>query len=318
MKQRKTTGVARKTIGFASTAPVTILASPPMAIVSSLRAPKPTLSFEFFPPKNDRGAEELLETVHELSKLDPSFVSVTYGAGGTTRNRTRKVVQRIIRETSVPTVPHLTCIGHSEAEMQEILDQYAEDQVGTILALRGDPPRDQPDYDRSADHFQFASDLVSFIKDHPHPFEIGVAGFPEGHPATQNRLVEMENFKAKIDAGADYICTQLFFDNHDFLDYRDRCSLVGIDLPIVAGIMPLTTLSSMKRMADLAAGSRFPAKLLRALDAAGEDPQSISQAGIDYAIAQCQELIAEQVSGLHLYTLNKSKATLQIAEALTF
>jgi methylenetetrahydrofolate reductase (NADPH) len=289
-----------------------------MAILSSLRAARPTLSFEFFPPKNEKGSQELLETVDELGKLDPAFVSVTYGAGGTTRERTHEVVRKIITDTSVPTIPHLTCIGHSEAEMNEILDQYSADEVGTILALRGDPPRDQPNYDRSQDHFRFASDLVNFIKKHHHPFEIGVAGFPEGHPATQNRLQEMDFFKAKVDEGADYICTQLFFDNHDFFDYRERCSLAGIDLPIVAGIMPISTLSGMERMADLAAGSRFPAKLLRALAAVEDDPAAVRQAGIDYAIEQCQGLIDDGVSGLHLYTLNKSNATREIATALSF
>jgi len=289
-----------------------------MAILSSLRAQRPTLSFEFFPPKNDKGSQELLDTVHELGKLDPAFVSVTYGAGGTTRERTREVVQRIIKDTCVPTVPHLTCIGHTEEEMTEILNGYADDHVETILALRGDPPRDQPNYNRSQDRFRFASDLVEFIENHEHPFEIGVAGFPEGHPSTQNRLAEMDYFKAKVNSGAHYICTQLFFDNHDFFDYRERCLIAGIDIPIVAGIMPITTLSGMKRMADLAAGSRFPAKLLKTLDEAGEQPESIRQAGIDYATAQCQELIDGAVSGLHLYTLNKSSATRQIASALTF
>lgn len=289
-----------------------------MEILSLLRAERPTLSFEFFPPKSEEGADDLLKTVHELGKLNPAFVSVTYGAGGTTRQRTRSVVQRILSETCVPTIPHLTCIGHTEAEMSEIFDQYASDDVRTILALRGDPPHGQPNYDRNQDDFKYAIDLVRFLKSHPHSFEIGVAGFPEGHPATQNRLIEMDHFKAKADAGADYICTQLFFDNHDFFDYRDRCDLAGIHLPIVAGIMPITTLSGMKRMADLAAGSRFPAKLLRALSEAGEDESSIRQAGIDYAIEQCQGLINQGVSGLHLYTLNKSNATQEIANALKF
>jgi len=289
-----------------------------MAILPSLCAERPTLSFEFFPPKTDKGSEELLETVHELGKLEPAFVSVTYGAGGTTRERTRQVVQNIIKNACVATIPHLTCIGHSAEEMTEILDQYSDDKVGTILALRGDPPHGQPNYDRSGDHFQFAGDLVSFIKNHPHPFEIGVAGFPEGHPATQNRLVEMDHFKAKVECGADYICTQLFFDNHDFFDYRERCELHGIGLPVVAGIMPITTMSGMKRMADLAAGSRFPAKLLRVLNNAKNDPAAIRQAGIDYAIEQCQELIDAEVSGLHLYTLNKSSATREIASALSY
>ena len=265
-------------------------------MLTSLRAPDTTLSFEFFPPKDETSSEALFETVHLLNQFHPSYVSVTYGAGGTTRERTRNVVQRIIRETQIPTIPHLTCIGHSREEMTEILDRYAEDSVKTILALRGDPPRDKPDYDRNKDDFKFAADLVRFIKEHPHPFKIGVAGFPEGHPGTQNRLTEMEHFKKKIDEGADYICTQLFFDNHDFLDYRDRCSLAGIDLPIVAGIMPITTRSSMKRMAELAEGSNFPAALLRVLQQAGDDKEKVRQAGIGYAISQCQGLIQEGVS----------------------
>ncbi|MDA7881840.1 methylenetetrahydrofolate reductase [NAD(P)H] [Akkermansiaceae bacterium] len=287
-----------------------------MEILSLLQASRPTLSFEFFPPKDEAGADELLNTVGELKQLNPAFVSVTYGAGGTTRDRTRSVVRRIMNDDAIPTIPHLTCIGHSKEEMTEILDGYAKDKVGTILALRGDPPRDNPNYDRSNDDFKYAADLVRFIKNHPHPFEVGVAGFPEGHPATQNRLKEMDYFKAKIDEGADYICTQLFFDNHDFLDYRERCALEGINLPIVAGIMPITTISGMKRMAELAEGSRFPAALLKALNSAGDEPKAIRETGIDYATSQCQELIREGVSGLHLYTLNKSKATTKIAGAL--
>ncbi|MGC6427179.1 MAG: methylenetetrahydrofolate reductase [NAD(P)H] [Akkermansiaceae bacterium] len=288
-----------------------------MDMLTSLRAPDTTLSFEFFPPKDEDSADALFKTVHELNQFHPSYVSVTYGAGGTTRERTRAVVQRIIREAQIPTIPHLTCIGHTRDEMTEILDRYAEDSVKTILALRGDPPRDQPNYDRSKDEFKFASDLVRFIKEHPHPFNVGVAGFPEGHPATLNRLTEMDYFKEKVDAGADYICTQLFFDNHDFLDYRDRCALVGIKIPVVAGIMPITTHSSMKRMAELAAGSHFPAALLRVLGAAGGERLVVRQAGIDYATRQCRELIDEGVAGLHLYTLNKSGATKEIVKNLS-
>ena len=289
-----------------------------MNVISLLQAERTTLSFEFFPPKDESASDTLLETVHELDRLNPAFVSVTYGAGGTTRERTRAVVQRIMKETCVPTIPHLTCIGHSEEEMMEILDRYAEDGVKTILALRGDPPRNQPDYDRSKDHFKYAGDLVKFIKEHSADFTIGVAGFPEGHPTTQNRLIEMDHFKKKLDAGADYICTQLFFDNHDFSDYRERCELAGIHLPIVAGVMPITTISGMLRMAELAEGSRFPASLLRVLNAAGDDAMLIRQAGIDYAKTQCQGLIDQGTSGIHLYTLNKSRGTIEIAESLSF
>ncbi|MGE9268835.1 MAG: methylenetetrahydrofolate reductase [NAD(P)H] [Verrucomicrobiales bacterium] len=290
-----------------------------MDIIPLLTAEKPTLSFEFFPPKTEQAADELFKVVHELQALDPAFVSVTYGAGGSTRERTHHIVQRILRETGTHAIPHLTCIAHSREEISDILEKYAADGVSTILALRGDPPRDNPNYDRSGDDFKYAADLVSFIKNHPSgPFRIGVAGFPEGHPTTPNRLHEMDHFKAKVDAGADYICTQLFFDNHDFLDYRERCELAGIDLPIVAGIMPITSLGGMKRMAELAAGCRFPAKLIKTLNQAGSDPESLISAGIDYATEQCQGLIDQGVAGLHLYTLNKSTATQRIAQALSF
>ncbi len=290
-----------------------------MDIIPLLRAEKPTLSFEFFPPKTDKASEELFKVVHDLQDLDPSFVSVTYGAGGGTRERTHQVVQRISQETGIHVIPHLTCISHRESDIAQILEKYGTDGVATILALRGDPPRNDPDYDRGKDDFQYASDLLTFIKNHGSgPFRIGVAGFPEGHPMTPNRLQEMDNFKAKADAGADYICTQLFFDNHDYFDYRERCEMAGIDLPIVAGIMPITSLQGMGRMADLAAGCRFPAKLMKTLAKAGDDPQGIISAGIDYATEQCQELIDQGVSGVHLYTLNKSTSTRRIAEALAF
>ena len=296
-----------------------------MHIAELLRRPKPSLSFEFFPPGSEKAAANLFGTIRELEKLNPSFVSVTYGAGGSTRTLTHQLVLRILQETSVPAVPHLTCICHSEEEIEQILNRYAEAGVETLLALRGDLPRDRPSYDRSTDSFQFAADLVSFIRDfnrrgrHPSGgFGIGVAGFPEGHPETQNRMKEMDYLKAKVDAGADYICTQLFFDNHDFLDFRDRCHLAGVRVPIIAGIMPITTASGMIRMAELAAGARFPAKLQRALAGLEDDPEAFAAAGVSYATEQCQELISAEVEGLHFYTLNKSGATKQIAADLGF
>jgi methylenetetrahydrofolate reductase (NADPH) len=294
-----------------------------MQITDLLQQRRPSLSFEFFPPKTEAAAANLFATIRELEALRPSFVSVTYGAGGSTRDLTHKLVLRILQETSLPAIPHLTCVCHQEAEIEAILVRYAEAGVGTILALRGDPPRDRPDYDRSADAFQFAADLVRFIRRFNatgrHPaggFGVGVAGFPEGHPETPNRLAELDHLKAKVEAGADYICTQLFFDNHDFLDFRDRCRLTGIDVPIVAGIMPITSASGMVRMADLAAGARFPAKLLKHLEPFRHDEEAFASAGIDYATEQCRELLAHDVDGLHFYTLNKSDATKRIAHQL--
>ena len=291
-----------------------------MHIQDILKARRPSFSFEFFPPKTDTAWEELYRTIVDLEAYDPSFVSVTYGAGGSTREATHDLVVRIKETTSVPPVPHLTCVGHSEEEIEQILIRYADAGVSNILALRGDPPRDWPDYDWSDTPFRQAADLVRFIRKfnesgrHPDPrgFGIGVAGFPEGHPATPNRLLEMDHLKEKVDAGADYICTQLFFDNHDFLDFRDRCALTGIEVPILAGIMPVTTSKGMNRMADLAAGARFPAALLKALARAGKEPEAVAKVGVHYAAQQCMELLDHNVDGIHFYTLNKSNATREI------
>ncbi len=278
---------------------------------------KPTFSFEFFPPKTSEGAEALFLTIQDLESLKPAFVSVTYGAGGSTRELTHDLVVRIKKETSLDPIPHLTCVCHSEADIASILERYAKAGVSNILALGGDPPKDLTNYVRANDAFQHAADLVRFIRGFKsHTFGVGVAGFPEGHPATPNRLMEMDYLKAKVDAGADYICTQLFFDNHDFLDFRDRCRLTGINVPIIAGIMPITSASGMKRMAELAAGARYPAKLLKAIARCGNDEAAVERVGIHYATEQCANLLDEEVDGIHFYTLNKSKATREIYASL--
>jgi methylenetetrahydrofolate reductase (NADPH) len=289
-----------------------------MHIRDILSGSDPKFSFEYFPPKSVAAAETLFRSVSKLQLCDPAFVSVTYGAGGTTREATLGLVLRLQQETKVNTVPHLTCTGHSEREISELLESYAGAGVSNILALRGDAPKSS--VDTPAGDFAHAADLVAFIRrfseKHGHDFGIGVAGFPEGHPATPNRMLEMDRLKAKIDAGADYICTQLFFDNHDFFDFRDRCELAGIHSPILAGIMPLTSLASMSRMADLAGGSRSPAKLQRALARGNGDELAIRRIGIHYATAQCSNLLDNGVKGIHFYTLNQSSATVEIFRQL--
>ncbi len=282
----------------------------------------PSFSFEFFPPKTPEGAASLLETVLKLQEFNPSFVSVTYGAGGSSRGLTRSVVHDM-QSRGIPTVPHLTCVGHTEAEIEEILHGYISAGARAIMALRGDPPRNCP-YDPTQDAFRHAADLVRFIRSWeerqnlPYRLSIGVAGFPEGHPDSRNRLREMDFLKAKVDEGADYICTQLFFDNHAFFDFRDRCRIMDINVPIIAGIMPVTSISSMNRMAELSAGTNFPARLLKAMLRAGGDKASIERIGINYASNQCSELLDADVDGIHFYTLNKSKATLEIYHNLGF
>lgn len=295
-----------------------------MHITEIFNRVKTTCSFEFFPPRNAEGAEDLYRNIAQLEALKPAFVSVTYGAGGSTRDLTHDLVVRIREETSLDPIPHLTCVCHQEHEIREILRRYADKGVSNILALGGDPPKNMADYDSSKDAFQHAVDLVRFIKqfneqdDHPHSkgFGIGIAGFPEGHPATPNRLLEMDYLKAKVEAGADYICTQLFFDNRDFYDFRDRCELAGVRAPIIAGVMPITSIKSMHRMAELAAGTRIPAKLMRALARAGDDPEAVRRVGVHHATEQCRDLLDNQIKGLHFYTLNKSKVTQKIYDAL--
>ncbi len=282
----------------------------------------PSFSFEFFPPKTQEGAASLLDTVVKLQEFHPSFVSVTYGAGGSSRGLTRSLVHDI-QSRGIPTVPHLTCVGHTEAEIEEILEGYIAAGAQAIMVLRGDPPRNR-EYDPGKNAFPHASDLLRFIRSWenkqrlPQRLTLGVAGFPEGHPDSRNRLREMDFLKAKVDEGADYICTQLFFDNHAFFDFRDRCRLMDINVPIIAGIMPVTSISSMNRMADLSAGTNFPARLLKAMLRAGGDKSSIERIGINYASNQCSELLDAEVDGIHFYTLNRSKATLEIYHNLGF
>jgi methylenetetrahydrofolate reductase (NADPH) len=292
-----------------------------MHIREIFQAHPTTFSFEFFPPKTDEASEELFANIAQLQVLQPSFVSVTYGAGGSTRERTHDLIVRIQQETSLTAVSHLTCVCHSRDELAAILDRYAASGIENILALGGDPPRNLPNYDRARDAFQFADGLVSFIRQHPgasdsRGFGVGVAGFPEGHPTTPNRLKELDYLKRKVDAGADYICTQLFFCNDDFYDFRERCELAGIHVPIVAGIMPITSKSGMTRMAELALGARFPARLLRAVDRCGDDPEAVARVGIHWATEQCRDLLDNNVRGIHFYTLNRSDATRRIYEYL--
>ena len=293
-----------------------------MHIRDLLKKNRPSCSFEFFPPKTEKGAAALFETVAALEPLKPTFVSMTYGAGGSTRDLTHDLVLRLQRETKLVAMPHLTCVCHTEAELRSILERYAEAGVSNILALGGDPPKSLANYDRSRDPLAHAEDLVRLVKEfvgqHPDPrgFGIGVAGFPEGHPQTPNRLQEMDFFKRKIDAGADFIITQLFFDNHDFYDFRERCELAGINVPIIAGIMPVVSAHGMARMAELAGGARFPARLQRAVRRCESDPEAVARVGVHWATEQCLDLIDRGAAGIHFYTLNKSTATLEIYRSL--
>ncbi len=286
-----------------------------MHISEVLQHHNPAISFEFFPPKTERASDELFQSISALMPLKPAYVSVTYGAGGTTRERTHDLVVKLQRETDLTIVSHLTCVGSVREEIHQILAKYQENGISNIMALRGDPPQGATTVEIPKHGFPFASDLVEFIKHQFPAMGVGVAGFPEGHPGTPNRLVEMDNLKRKVDAGADYICTQLFFDNRDFYDFCERCEVAGIKIPIIAGLMPISSRKGMARMSELALGARFPAKLLRWMDRA-ENDAAAEHVGIHWATEQVRDLIDNKVKGIHFYTLNKSKATLKIYESL--
>lgn len=294
-----------------------------MHIRDLFAGPNATFSFEFFPPRSDDAWDKLFNRISEFEALGPNFVSVTYGAGGSTRERTHELVERLHRDTALDPIPHLTCVGHRKAEVEGILERYAAAGVSNILALHGDPPSGAKRAEVEGD-FRYAADLVRMIRRfndadrHPEPrgFGIGVAGFPEGHPGTPNRLTEMDHLRAKVEEGADYVVTQLFFDNQEYYDWRERCRLVGIDVPLIAGIMPITSIKGMKRMADLAAGTKFPARLLRNLYQRQDDPAAVERIGVHWATEQARDLLDHGVDGVHMYTLNRSDATRQIFETL--
>lgn len=287
---------------------------------------KTSFSFEFFPPKTHKGAAALYETIKQLENYNPSFVSVTYHAGNSAKDLTHDLVIRIKDDTSLDPIPHLTCAGQSAEQITRIVERYAQAGVSNILALAGDPPKTTGKEPGEKSQFKRAAELVTFIKSFnesgrhtdPRGFGIGVAGFPEGHPLTPNRLLEMDYLKAKVDAGADYICTQLFFDNRDFYDFCERCEIAGIRIPIIAGLMPVTSLNSLNRMAELAGGARFPAPLLKAIGRCKGDAEAIERVGIQYATQQCHDLLNNNVQGIHFYTLNRSLATREIYANLGF
>ena len=284
-----------------------------MHVQDILERDKTLFSFEFFPPKTESGWKTLVVRLHDFEVLEPSFVSVTYGASGSSRDKTHALVTHLAEETNLDPIPHLTCVSHTIEEINQILQKYALAGVDNILAIRGD----QRDGGFTPSDFAHACDLVECIRAFEDKnFGICVAGFPEGHPDTPNRLLQMDHLKTKVDAGADWICSQLFFDNNAFLDWRERCELKGIEIPLVAGIMPITSISSMKKMAELAGGTNFPAKLLKRLYKFQDDQQSVKRIGIQWASEQCSDLLDHGVRGIHFYTMNKSVATEEIFRSL--
>lgn len=273
--------------------------------IDEILANGPSYSFEFFPPKTDAAADRLTKTITNLEPLNPSFVSVTYGAGGSTRERTHDLVVRLLDETSIPSMAHLTCIGHTRAELTKILEHYADSGVNNVLALRGDPPKDDPDPIRDLPH---ATDLVELIRTIG-GFSVGVAAHPEGHPESQELEQDLA-YQARKLKTADFAVTQFFFTAEDYFRFRDAMSSRGIDTPIIPGIMPVTNPKMVARMAEMS-GAVFPHYLESKLNSA-RTPEDARAIGLNACTRMCQHLIQEEVPGLHFYTLNKSSATQEI------
>jgi methylenetetrahydrofolate reductase (NADPH) len=281
-------------------------------IYDSGRSDRPVISFEFFPTKSPEGERTLLEkTIPALSALKPDYCSVTYGAGGSTREKTLSIVDRIQREQSLTAMAHMTCVNATRDETASVLNQARSLGITNILALRGDPPGGTGVFQKTEGGFEFSYELVRFIKEMG-GFSIGVAGFPEGHMAcSDGKHADWRHLKHKIDQGADFVITQLFFSNHDFFEFRDYLSSLGVKVPLVPGIMPVMSAAHIKRIVSLC-GAVLPPLLVSELDARGSDDEAVTQFGIEYATRQCEELLREGVPGLHFYTLNKSRATTEI------
>jgi methylenetetrahydrofolate reductase (NADPH) len=277
---------------------------------------KPALSFEFFPPKTEAGFQLLFQTVNDLKPVQPTYVSVTYGAGGSTREKTVGLVQRIQNEAKIRSMAHLTCVGHTAEQIGRVLDELWAGGIRNVLALRGDPPAGQSQFVVTEEGFAYADQLVSFARAR-HDFCIGVAGYPEGHPQCLNKTRDLEHLKQKVDNGGCFVITQLFFDNPEFYRFRDDARAMGIKVPIVAGIMPILNVAQIKRFISMC-GAKIPQPLLLKLESVEQDPEAVYAAGVEHATKQCQDLLDNGVDGLHFYTLNKSKATVHICKMLNY
>ncbi|AQS59562.1 methylenetetrahydrofolate reductase [NAD(P)H] [Desulforamulus ferrireducens] len=282
-----------------------------MKISALFKEKKPVISFEIFPPKTTTPIETIFNTLEEMVKLKPDFISVTYGAGGSSRDRTREIASRIKNQYKVEALAHLTCVGHTTAEIDKILKDLESENIENVLALRGDPPADQPDYDFSACDFQYASDLVRHIKNCSN-MSVGAAAYPEGHVHCKRLSEDMHWLKYKVDQGVDFLVTQIYFDNRIFYNFIENARRIGINCPVSPGIMPVLNAKQIKRMITLC-GASMPAKLLILVDKYGDSPEDMEKAGIEYASRQVQDLLDNGVDGIHLYTMNKYQ---QITEIL--
>jgi methylenetetrahydrofolate reductase (NADPH) len=285
-----------------------------MRIDEIIATARPCFSFEFFPPKTEEGTEALFETVRDLRSLEPGFVSVTYGAGGATREGTVEISAAIKRDFEIETMAHLSCVGETMQGLEEILARVERAGLDNVLALRGDPPRGQPEFKQPEGGLSSSTELAALISEH-FPFAIGAACFPEVHPEAASIDADLAFLKTKVDAGASFLITQLFFDNQVFFDWLAAARRAGIGVPIIAGVMPITSYAQITRFCEICQAT-IPDPLAEAMDALGGDERGEFELGVAYAARQCDELLAAGVPGIHFYTLNKGPATRAILGAL--
>lgn len=285
-----------------------------MRIRELLGTGRPAISFEFFPPKDDAASERLGESIDALRELQPTYVSVTWGAGGSTRSKTTELVTHLKSDHSIEPMAHLTCVGATREELRDVLQTFQQAGVENVLALRGDPPKGETEFKATAGGFGYADELTAFIKQE-FDFCIGGACYPETHVEAPDAQTDLDNLKRKVDAGAEFLVSQLFFDNHLYFDFVARVRQAGIGVPIVPGIMPITNVKQVERFTKMC-GATIPAELHRELQRVQDDPNAVLSLGVAHATAQCVELLQRGASGIHFYTLNKSPATRTILTAL--
>ncbi len=286
-----------------------------MKIAQLFGRTSPVISFEFFPPKTPEGVEQLYRTVEELRPCRPSFVSVTYGAGGSTRDRTLELVGRIQRDVGILTMAHLTCVGSTRTEIREVLRRLHDQGIRNVLALRGDPPKGESEFKPTPDGFRYASELVQFIREQDLDFCVGGACYPEGHVETRHLETDLANLCNKVKAGVEFLVSQLFFDNEDYRAFVRRARSVGITVPIVPGLMPVTNVNQTERFTQMC-GARIPQELYRRLRIVSNDAAAVVATGVQWAVDQGRALLREGAPGLHFYTLNRSSASLAVHAAL--
>ena len=275
---------------------------------------QPAFSFEFFPPKDQAGTDALLQTVEKLRPLRPAFVSVTYGAGGSTRARTLDVTKSIKGELGIEAMAHITCVGAAVDELRGVLDDVARAGIDNVLALRGDPPRGETHFVPAPGGLAYGSDLVQLVRSE-YAFCVGGACYPEKHPEAADMSADLRALQHKVEAGAEFLITQLFFDNEMYFGFVGRARRAGIDVPILPGIMPITNIDQIERFTRMC-GASIPPRLLAELDARREEPEAVLDLGVAYATLQCVDLLARGAPGIHFYTLNKSPATRAVVSAL--